>query len=132
MRRMIRHLLMVIVPLMLHVSAPWCWAGFQEATDAYDRGDYATAWRELLPLAQQGDAYAQVNLGVMYQQGQGLPQNYAEAVKWYQRAAEQGNAAAQSNLGTMYDRGQGVPQNYTEALRWYRRAAEQGVAYAQY
>src|SRR5215471_2521483 len=128
MRRMIRHLLMAIVPLMLHVSAPWCWAGFQEATDAYNRGDYATAWRELLPLAQQGDAYAQVNLGVMYQQGQGVPQNYAEAVKWYQRAAEQGLAEAQNDLGTMYYNGQGVPQDYGQAMQWFRRAADQGHA----
>ena len=60
--------------------------------------------------------------------GQGVPQDYAEAVKWYRLAAEQGYAAAQYNLGVMYDNGQGVPQDYAEAVKWYRLAAEQGDA----
>src|SRR5215831_19451609 len=131
MRRMNRHLIMVIVPLMLHVSAPWCWAGVQEGYNAYSRGDYATALRELLPLAQQGDAEAQARLGSMYLWGQGVPQNYTEAVKWTQRAAEQGHAKAQANLGMMYHEGQGVPQSYAEAVKWTQRAAEQGLAQAQ-
>ena len=46
---------------------------------------------------------------------QGVPQNYAEAVKWYRLAADQGDARAQFNLGFMYGTGQGVPQNYAEA-----------------
>ena len=61
-----------------------------------------------------------------------MPQDYAEAVKWYRRAAEQGDAYAQNNLGFMYDNGHGVPQDYAEAVKWYRRAAEQGDAYAQH
>ncbi|MSP33056.1 MAG: sel1 repeat family protein, partial [Pseudolabrys sp.] len=60
-----------------------------------------------------------------------MPQDYAQAVKWYRLAADQGNAKAQSNLGLMYDNGQGVPQNYAEAMRWYRLAADQGLAEAQ-
>ena len=71
------------------------------------------------------------NLGVMYRQGTGVPQDYKTAVKWYRLAAEQGNADAQSNLGTMYDNGQGVPQDYKTAVKWYRLAAEQGYAIAQ-
>jgi hypothetical protein len=126
-----RYLIMVIVPLLLHLSAPWCWAGFQEATDAYSRGDYATAGREWLPLAQQGDAYAQYNLGLMYFNGQGVPQDYGQAMQWYRQAAEQGFAQAQHNLGFMYANGQGVPQDYGQAVQWYRRAAEQGHAGAQ-
>ena len=62
---------------------------------------------------------------------QGVPQDYAEAVKWYRLAAEQGDAVAQYNLGVMYDNGQGVPQDYAEAVKWYRLAAEQGYAHAQ-
>ena len=63
--------------------------------------------------------------------GQGVPQNYAEAVKWYRLAADQGSAAAQTNLGDIYDLGHGVPQNYAEAVKWYRLAADQGSAAAQ-
>ena len=61
-----------------------------------------------------------------------MPQDYAEAVKWYRLAADQGYADAQNNLGVMYDQGQGVPQNYAEAVKWYRLAADQGDAAAQY
>ena len=57
---------------------------------------------ELRALADQGDVDAQFNLGVMYDNGEGVPQDYAEAVRWYRLAAEQGNASAQFNLGSMY------------------------------
>ncbi len=69
---------------------------------AFQRGDYATAIRELRPLAEQGVAEAQFNLGIMYNNGHGVPQDYAKAVKWYRKAAEQGYAEAQHNLGFMY------------------------------
>ena len=105
---------------------------FQKGVDAYRRGDYAAAFRELRPLADQGHAVAQFNLGVMCDKGQGVPQDYAEAVRWHRKAAEQGFAHAQFNLGVMYDKGQGVPQDYAEAARWFRKAAEQGDAEAQY
>jgi len=62
----------------------------------------------------------------MYAAGQGVPQNYHEAVKWYRLAAEQGNASAQFKLGRMYDDGHGVPQDYKEAVKWFRKGAEQG------
>jgi TPR repeat protein len=61
-----------------------------------------------------------------------VPQDNAEAAKWYRRAAEQGNAQAQSNLGAMYDNGQGVRQDYAEAVKWYRKAADQGEADGQF
>ena len=105
---------------------------FQMGLDAYDRGDYATALREWKPLAGQGDSSAQYNLGLMYDNGEGVPQDYKIAVKWYRRAAEQGYTNAQNNLGLMYRKGQGVSQDYKTAVKWYRRAAEQGDAYAQH
>ncbi len=71
----------------LGLTAP-AWAGWDEAVAAYRRGDYATALREWRPLAKQGNAKAQNNLGVMYYNGQGVPQDYAEAVKWWRKAAE--------------------------------------------
>jgi len=87
--------------------------------------------KEFQQMVEQGDASAQFNLGVKYDNGQGVPQDYQEAVKWYRRAAEQGDASAQYNLGVKYDNGQGVPQDFVEAMKWYRLAAEQGIARAK-
>jgi len=86
----------------------------------------------LQKLAEQGDMKDQAALGEMYYTGEGLPQNYIEAARWYRRAAEQGYGRAQLRLGVMYSQGQGVPQDYTEALKWFRQAAEQGIAIAQF
>jgi uncharacterized protein len=83
-------------------------------------------------LANKGNAGAQFNLGLMYDTGQGVPQNYAEAAKWYRRSATQGDADAQLNLGLMYNEGHGVAQNYAEAAKWFRMTAAQGQADAQY
>ena len=92
-------------------------ADFNKGLTAAQSGDFATAFKEWKPLAQQGDAYAQYNLGVMYDAGNGVLQDYKEAVRWYRLAAEQGLASAQFNLGWMYDNGNGVPQDYKEAVR---------------
>ena len=92
---------------------------FQDGLDAVDRGDYKTAHRLWLPLAEQGHASAQFNLGLMYEDGQGVPQDYKEALKWYRLSAEQGIADAQFNLGVMYEDGLGVPQDDKEAVRLY-------------
>ena len=81
--------------------------------------------------AKAGNAMAQYNLGLMYDKGEGVPQDKAEAVKWYRKAAEQGDADAQVNLGFMYGNGDGVPQDDTEALKWHRKSAEQGHGFAQ-
>ena len=70
-----------------------------------------------------GDAVAQTNLGVLYDQGHGVPQDYAQAAVWWRKAAEQGDADAQYTLGLDYDLGQGVPQDYAEAYFWYDLAA---------
>ena len=87
---------------------------------------------ELHALAEQGDAVAQFNLGVMYENGRGVPQDDAYAGGWYRLAADQGYADAQFNLGIMYAFGVGMPQDYAEAVRWYRLAADQGHADAQF
>ena len=65
---------------------------------------------------------AQYNLGVMHYDGEGVPQDYAEAVKWYRLAADQGYANAQYNLGVMCRDGHGVPQDGAEGVKWYRLA----------
>ena len=125
---------LLIATILLFFSAAYVQADFEETK----------------LLAEQGEAHAQYNLGVMYDYGEGVPENNAEAIKWYRLAAEQGNANAQShlfeetkvlaekgeafaqyNLGVMYENGKGVPENDADAVKWYRLAAEQGRARAQ-
>ena len=102
--------------------------GIGQAAWADDVPDF----KETLQAAEQGNADAQFNLGVMYDTGQGVRQDYAQAVQWYRKAAEQGLADAQYNLGVMYKEGRGVRQDDAQAVQWYRKAAEQGHAKAQY
>jgi len=126
-----RLLILPVLLLTLLVGTPAFSADFQKGLTAAKSGDYATALREWTPLAKQGNASAQYNLGVIYGNGQGVPQDYKTAVKWYRLAAEQGDADAQYDLGVMYDNGQGVPQDYKTAVKWYSLAAKQGNAFAQ-
>ena len=87
---------------------------------------------ELIPKGNQGNAVAQFALGVKYYYGEGAPQDYAEAMKWYRKAADQGEVRSQYNVGLMYEKGQSVPQDYAEAVRWYRKAADQGDTTAEF
>lgn len=80
----------VLALLMAALSSAPAWAGFDEGMAAYEKGDYETALSEWRPLAEQGDTDAQSNLGVMYANGQGVAQDYAEALKCYRLAATQG------------------------------------------
>jgi len=77
-------------------------ADFNKGLQAYNSGNFKTTLAEWTPLAEQGYAGAQYNLGFMYDKGKGVPENDKTAVKWYTKAAEQGDAAAQTNLGLMY------------------------------
>ena len=85
--------------------------------------DNVPDFKETFQDAEQGFAAAQYNLGLMYANGQGVRQDYAEAVRWFRKTAEQGLAKAQYNLGLSYAQGQGVSQDYVQAVRWYRKAA---------
>ena len=97
--------------------------GLNQAVWADDVSDF----REILQAAEQGNAAAQFNLGVMYENGQGVRQDYVQAVQWYRKAAEQGDAQAQYNLGVMYDNGQVVRQNYKIAKEWFGKACDNGL-----
>ncbi|HXI44053.1 MAG TPA: tetratricopeptide repeat protein [Bryobacteraceae bacterium] len=131
---------------------------------AYERGDYATALREWIPVAENGDArlqflvgqvfrlsqqpaegvrwfrkaaeqgfpQAEFSLGVIFENGTGVVQDYVAAAKWYRKASEHGLAAAQLNLAMIYANGHGVKQDYAEASNWCRKAAEQGSVEAQF
>jgi len=88
--------------------------------------DYAEAIKWYRLAADQGNANGQNNLGVMYEDGKGIPKDYAEAAKWYRLAAEQGNANGQYNFGNMYAFGQGVLQDNVMAHMWYNIASANG------
>ena len=110
-------------------------APLDHAAEAYDKGDYAQTIKILKPLAAEGvkgNANAQYFLGSLYENGQGTPQNYREAVKWYRLAAKQGDVNGQLALGVMYRKGKGVTQDSEEALKWCRLAAEQRDPEAQF
>lgn len=81
---------------------------------------------DLKKAAQSGEAVAQYKLGMRYESGDGVPQSYSEAVKWYCQAANQDLVEAQCKLGYCYYFGKGVSQSYTEAVTWFRKAANQG------
>jgi TPR repeat protein len=96
---------------------------FEDAQAADQKADYATELQILRSLAEQGNALAQLGLGVMYAMGQGVPQDYAQAFVWYRKAAEQGDARAQFNLGLMYANSHGVPRDHVRAHMWFNIAA---------
>jgi TPR repeat protein len=98
----------------------------QDGMRAYKKGDYKTALEKWKPLAVQGDAQAQFNLGLMCLYGQGVNKDYTEAVKWYVKAAEQGFVKAQLKLGIMYLDGNEVNQDTIQALKWFDIASLNG------
>jgi TPR repeat protein len=93
-------------------------ADFAAGAAAYDKGDYATAFKEWEPLAQAGGSAAQFNLGLLYYDGRGVPQDFAQAAGWFEKAANRGYAKAQHNLGAMFAIGKGVNRDYVQAYKW--------------
>ncbi|WP_204966184.1 tetratricopeptide repeat protein [Megamonas hypermegale] len=93
--------------------------------------EYLNEYEKMMYSAEQGDSEAQYLLGIMYEKGNEIEQDYEEAVKWYKESAKQGNSEAQYKLGYMYQFGDGVRQDYEEAVRWYKESAEQGNSEAQ-
>ena len=118
--------------LLVSLTAAPCYAGLKEGLAAYGKADYATAVKELTPVAQRGDAKAQTTLGKIYGLGQGVPKDSRASAEWFLKAAEQGVAEAQSVLGYMYLIGDGAPQSNGKALDWMTKAANQGDVMAQY
>lgn len=98
---------------------------------AYEAGDYATAFKEFMPLAETGQAPAQAAIGHMYLNGQGVPQDVNQAAIWLEKAAEGGNARARYQIGNMYAGGMGVPVDEMKASYYLLKAANQNMAVAQ-
>ncbi len=112
----------------------------KDARAAYEAFDFVEAVRILRPIAEQGNAEAQLFLGGLYLTGKSrrhryshtvvsVPKDYAEAARLYRLAAGQGNAVAPYNLGVMYFNGEGVPQDFVLAHMWFNLAAAQGDTY---
>ncbi len=112
--------------LILLLVTPSFANDFEEGLDAIHGTDYEKALEKLMPLASQGHAAAQYNLGVMHEWGNGVTKDDVKALKWYRLSAEQSHRDAQNNLGAMYSKGEGVEQNFVEALKWFVIAADNG------
>ena len=129
---MLRQFTIALV-LSICCSIPSTWADYQAGVEAYSRDDVATAYREFLASAKQGDAPSQFRVGLLCESGHAMiPQDSRQAVAWYLKAAEQGHAGAQFKLGLKHATGLDLPQDYRQALAWFLKAADQGHAGAQF
>ena len=99
---------------------------FAAGAAAYERGDYSTALKEWEPLAKAGGSAAQFNVGLLYYDGRGVPQDFSEAAQWFEKSADHGYAKAQHNLGAMYAVGKGVKRDYVQAYKWLSLCAASG------
>lgn len=122
----------ILIGLMLCGSLAWAEAedAIEKVGDLLARGEYEKAVIIVKPLAEQGHRVAQAALGAMHYQGNGVPQDYSEAMKWWRRAAEQGHLQSQYNVGLMHSMGRGVPQDDTTAYAWFALATNNGLAQA--
>ena len=112
-----------IVFLSFTVSA---YAGYPEGFQAFNEGDYETAFKEYSIEAENGNSYAQADLGDMYYHGVGVDQDYEKALKWFELAAKQSHSRAQYNLGVLHENGFGTKQDMSKALYWWCLASGQG------
>jgi uncharacterized protein len=129
-RRSVYAVLFTIAIIALIETHP-AQADFATGAQAYDGGDYVTAFEEWQNAAQANDLPAMVALADLYRRGTGRRPNVAKAFQWYQRAAQAGNGVAQMNLAEMYLNGWGTKRDHILAWLWFDRAARQGRDWAQ-
>src|SRR5688572_27061186 len=128
---LVRYATLLLLPIaFLVVPAAPGLADYQAGMDAYNRRDFSKALREWQPLAERGDASAQFSLGLLYENGDGVPRDYAKAREWYEKAAAQGEARAQFYLGMQSAFGQGGQVDLVQAYMWYSLAAGNGNMHA--
>ena len=104
----------------------------QDGANAFQNGNYSRALASWRPLANQGNPVAQNNLGIMYLDGKGVPQNISEAVRYLSLSAAAGSSLGQNNLGGLYRDGKGVPRDFNKAAQWFTAAAAQGNSAGMY
>ena len=96
------------------------------ATSQNNRAEEEATAKEVRKSAEEGNASAQYRLGLLYDGGVGVPQDYRQAKEWFEKAAKQGHVGAQADLGTLYLQGAGAPQSVQMAMFWFSQAAEHG------
>lgn len=97
-----------------------------DGSEAYKKGDYKKAAAIFMPVAEKGDAVAQLNIAFMYYCGLHYKRDFKKALKWYLKAASQNNKDAQFSIGTMFENGEGTKRNIAKAYFWYSLAERQG------
>ena len=132
MRLILTLLLVVFLSLPAHADQ------LADGKAAYLRGDWPNALKLLQPLAEQGNAEAQSELGWMYKRGSGVKMDLQEALRWFRKAADQGNAKDEYDLGATLIESVRISkgaktdaQAHDEAIKWFRKAAEQGIWQAE-
>ena len=104
----------------------------EQAAQFFRQGDYGQAKEIWQKMADDGDAYAMNNLGIIYDRGLGVSVDLGRALFWFAKSANEGNPQGMSNYGWMLDQGRGIAPSPTEAARWYDKSARLGQAEAQY
>ena len=116
-----------LMAMALACASATGWAGdYEDGFEAYQDGNYRMTFQKLKPFAERGDVNAQILLGALHLYGQGVIQDYQQAVRWFRLAAAQGDDVAQYNLGQLYREGEGVVLDAQEAVRWFRLSAKKG------
>ena len=124
-----RNLISIVLGSVCLILGSAAWSNeVEQARQALQQQDYQTALTNFRSAAEKGDADAQFNLGLMYDQGLAVAQNHTQAAHWYTLAAKQGHTNAQVALGFMYQSGQGVTQDPQAAFEWLVRATEGSLA----
>lgn len=123
--RTLLYSVLAVALVLAALASPSAAGPVEDGSAAYERGDYATALRLLRAPAEAGNADAQLLLGIMYQDGEGVPKDAALAAQWIRKAAEQANATAEFALGVMYHQAMGVPKDDAAAVRWLEKAAKE-------
>jgi len=121
---MLRIIFIALMPFCVAVAPQFAAAqDIEKAKNAMSAGDYETAFRELVPLAEQGHQRAQFQVGELYSYGRGVTKDYTMAAKYYRMASEQGHAVSQRSLAFLYFMGRGVEKDIVEAYKWHTLAA---------
>lgn len=135
MQRLYRQILLIAGSFQIIMALPSTLVGAESAEfylisarAAYDAKDFLTAFSKLQPLADQGNAVAQMKLGDFYLEGQGVQKDEQQAFAWHNKAAAQGNPWAEWRVGNAYRDGRAIPKDMAAAVSWWKKAADQGHA----
>jgi uncharacterized protein len=124
---------LVLVAALTAVAGASAWADpLRDGAGYFQRADYQRALASWQPLAIQGNPVAQNDLGIMYLEGKGVPQNTSEALRFLSLSAAAGSSPGQNNLGGLYRDGKGVPRDYVKAAQWFSASAAQGNSAGMY